>query len=212
MRDHAPSLIVLKKDKRMRSIILKFGPPRLKRPGLKKGHVFGALLRAIIYQQLSGRAAGAIHRRVLTLFPHEEPTPERLLKISAKKLRAAGLSVQKIAYVRDLARKYLDGTIDEKRFKKMSSDEVIEHVTSVHGIGEWTAHMLLIFTLGRLDILPVGDLGVRKGFQLVYGLKLLPDKKQMEKIASPWRSHASIGAWYLWQVADAAKKSEYTDW
>ena len=205
MARYEDSLLVLKSDKHFSRVVKKFGPPNFKRPGLAKGRIFESLLRAIIYQQLSGNAAGAIHKRMLALFPGDVPIPEKLLKINTKKLRACGLSVQKIAYVRDLAHKFLDGTIDEKRFKKMTSAEIIEHVTAVHGIGEWTVHMLLIFTLGRKDILPVGDLGVRKGFQVLYRLKTLPDKKQMEKLAAPWREHASVGAWYLWRVADDAK-------
>jgi DNA-3-methyladenine glycosylase II len=116
--------------------------------------------------------------------------------------------VQKITYVRDLARKFLDGTIEEKKFPQMSSEEIIQHLVQVKGVGVWTAHMLLIFTLYRPDILPWGDLGVQKGFKEVYELKALPDKKQMEKIARPWRAHATVAAWYLWRVADAAKEKK----
>lgn len=171
----------------------------------RAGSVFSRLLRSIVYQQISGKAAAAILERVVSLFPKKKPTPERLLKIPTQKLRSAGLSAQKVEYVRDLARKYIDGTINEKQFPKMSSQEIIDHLVQVKGVGVWTAHMLLIFTLYRPDILPWGDLAIQKGFKEVYGLKTLPDKKTMEKIAKPWRSHATAASWYLWRVADQSR-------
>lgn len=200
---HRASLIILKRDKKLAPFIKKFGPPELARHHKDSPSVFEALLRSIVYQQLSGHAARAIHARVLALFPKNNPTPEALLKLSAKKLRGAGLSTQKVAYVRDLARKCIDGTIDPKRFPKLSSREIIEHLTAVKGVGEWTAHMVLIFTLERLDILPTGDLGIKKGFQAVYKLRKLPTKKEMENIAANWRGHESLASWYLWRAADA---------
>lgn len=203
-KDFSVSVKAIQKDARLAPLVKKFGPPDLTRYHASTPGVFQSLLRSIIYQQLSGHAARAIHTRTLALFSGK-PTPEALLKIPARKLRAAGLSIQKIEYVRDLAKKCLDGTIDPRRFPKMSSEEIIAHLIAVKGVGEWTAHMVLIFTLQRPDILPVGDLGIRKGFQIVYGLGSLPNKKQMEKIAEPWRAHASIASWYLWRVADGAK-------
>ena len=196
------SLRVLKQDAYFRPLIKKYGPPDLTTYHKTETTAFSALLRSIIYQQLSGRAAGAIYARVLDLFPHETPTPADLLKIRKPSLRKAGLSIAKIDYVRDLARKCLDGTIDEMRFPQMSSQEIIDHVTQVHGIGEWTAHMLLIFTLYRSDVLPVGDLAIRKGFQKLYNMKSLPTKKEMQTRAMPWASHASIASWYLWKLVD----------
>jgi len=190
----------------MRAVVRAHGKLDLSKYHKGAGTIFARLLRSIVYQQISGKAAAAILERVLALFPNGKPTPERLLKLRASQLRKAGLSVQKITYVRDLARKNLDGTIDEKQFPKMSSAEIIEHLVQVKGIGVWTAHMLLIFTLYRPDILPWGDLAIQKGFKEVYGLRALPDKKRMEKIARPWRAHATVAAWYLWRVADDAKK------
>ncbi|HTR18930.1 MAG TPA: DNA-3-methyladenine glycosylase [Candidatus Paceibacterota bacterium] len=204
--NHARSLSVLKRDKKLAKLIKKHGAPDLSRYHANSPGVFQALLRSIIYQQLSGYAARAIHARVLALFPKQPPTPKALLKIPTRKLRAAGLSMQKVEYVRDLARKCLDGTIDPKKFPKQSSQEIIEHLTAVKGVGEWTAHMVLIFTLQRLDILPTGDLGIRKGFQKAYGLRSLPTKKQMEKLAEAWRGHESVASWYLWRAADEEKR------
>ncbi len=203
--DFSESLKALKKDPKMAAVLRKHGTLDLSKYHKGAGSVFARLVRSIVYQQISGKAAAAILDRVLELFPRKKPTPELLLKIPVSKLRSAGLSPQKVVYVRDLAHKYLDGTISEKRFPKMSSQEIIDHLVQVKGIGVWTAHMLLIFTLYRPDILPWGDLAIQKGFKEVYGLKQLPDKKRMEKIALPWRAHATAASWYLWRVADEAK-------
>lgn len=199
------SLKVLAEDPKMRALIKRFGRPDLSRYHANSRGLFPALLRSIVYQQISGKAAAAILARIHALFPDGRPTPEALLKIRAPRLRNAGLSVQKITYVRDLAKKCLDGTIDEAQFPAMTSAEIVEHLVRVKGIGEWTAQMLLIFTLYRPDILPTGDLAIQKGFKEVYGLKQLPDRKQMERIAKPWRMHATAASWYLWRVADDAK-------
>lgn len=204
--DFSDSIKALRKDPKMAPVVRKYGMVDLSAYHRRAGSIFARLMRSIIYQQISGKAAAAILARVASLFPNGKPTPEYLAKIPDAKLRSAGLSPQKIKYVRDLAEKYLDGTINEKLFPKMTSEEIIEHVVRVKGIGVWTAHMLLIFTLYRRDILPWGDLGIQKGFKEVYGLRKLPDKKQMEKIARPWLSHATAASWYLWRVADAAKE------
>lgn len=202
MKPHRASLTRLKRDATMAALIRRFGPPDLTRYHKDSPTVFEALLRSIVYQQLSGHAARAIHGRLLALFPKGKPAPKALLKLPAKKLRAAGLSIQKIEYIRDLARKCLDGTIDPKRLPAMSSEEIIEHLVAVKGVGEWTAHMVLIFTLQRPDILPTGDLGIKKGFQRAFKMRSLPTKKQMEKLATPWRGHESVASWYLWRLAD----------
>lgn len=202
--DYAESLKALKKDPVMRALIAHHGAPNI---AMYYGNIsmFEALLRAIVYQQLSGKAAGAIHARILALFPRKKPTPALLLKIRAPKLRACGLSIAKIEYVRDLSRRFIDGSVDEKRFPKMTSEEIIDHLVAVKGIGEWTAQMMLIFKLHRFDILPVGDLAIRKGFQKAYALKSEPKRKDMERLAMPWRDHASVASWYLWREMDGMK-------
>ncbi len=203
--DFSASVALLRKDKRFAALIKKYGPP-----GIEAYHgkldIFNSLLRSIVYQQLSGKAAATILARVVALFPDGKPTPAGLLKIRTPRLRKAGLSGQKVAYVRDLAAKCLDGTVDQKRFPKMTSEEIVEHLTAVKGIGEWTAHMLLIFTLHRVDILPTGALAIRKGCQSVPGLNQMPNPKERAKRAQDWRAHASVASWYLWRVADEAKK------
>lgn len=205
--DYTDSLKALKKDPVMRALITRHGAPNI---ATYYGTIsmFEALLRAIVYQQLSSKAAGAIHARVVALFPRKKPTPALLLKIRAPKLRACGLSIAKIEYVRDLARKFLDGSVAEKKFPKMTSEEIIDHLVAVKGIGEWTAQMMLIFKLHRFDILPVGDLAIRKGFQKAYALKQEPTGKDMEKIAGQWRDHASVASWYLWREMDGMKKQQ----
>lgn len=186
-------------------LIKEHGAPNLKRGG----NSFQALVRSIIYQQLSGKAAATILGRFTDLFNKQAfPTPKDVLAVPMLKLRAVGLSAQKAAYIHDLAVKFSDGTIRHCSFHRMTNDEIIAHLTQIKGVGVWTAHMFLIFTLNRPDILPTGDLGIRKGFQIVYKLKKLPDHKTMERLAKPWREHASIASWYLWRAADKAKVSE----
>lgn len=191
--------------------------PLIKRhgtPDLSRYHgdidIFHSLMRSIISQQISTAAARSIHARVLALFPREVPTPKALLKIAVPKLRAAGLSEQKVVYLRDLTQRCLDGTIDESKFPQMTSQEIIEHLVVVKGIGVWTAQMMLIFRLHRLDVLPVGDLAIRKGFMFAYAMRTEPTKKRMGKIAAAWAAHASVASWYLWaeysyQVAKKTK-------
>ncbi len=192
----------LKKDARFASLIKKHGTPDLKRGN----NPFQALVRSIIYQQLSGKAAGTIYKRFLAIFPTKRfPTPEEVKKVNVAKLRTAGISNQKASYLHDLADKFSNGTIKRRTLHTMTSAELVEHLVQVKGIGEWTVHMFLIFTLNRPDVLPTGDLGIKKGFQIVYNLKKLPEKKQMEQLAAPWREHASVASWYLWRAADDAK-------
>ena len=202
--DFKISLRALLRDKKLAAVVKKHGPLDLTRYHSKQRGIFHALLRSIVYQQISGKAAASILSRVEALYPKGKPTPKLVLKTPSGKLRTAGLSAQKVAYVKDLAKKFLDGTVDERLFPDMTSAEIIEHLVQVKGIGVWTAHMLLIFTLYRPDILPVGDLGIRKGFQLVYGLRVLPDAKKMEMLA---RAGGEAASWYLWRVADEGNKN-----
>lgn len=198
---HSESLKYLSTHKHFKPLIEKHGPPDFSRYH-GKSRIFTAILRSIISQQISTKAAAAIRGRFLALFPKSGPTPEALLAIPVRKLRAIGLSKQKIEYMRDAARKFQDGTINPRKFARMSSEEIIEHLVQIKGVGVWTAHMLLIFTLRRPDILPTGDLGIRKGFQKVFRLKSLPNHAQMEELAREWRAHASTASWYLWRVID----------
>ncbi len=183
---------------------------------------FEALVESIIYQQLHGKAAAAIHRRLIESFapvfglehPSEHPSPEHLLNCPNEALRAAGLSHNKSLALRDLAAKTIDGTVPTlARIRRMSDEAIIEHLTQVRGIGRWTVEMLLIFRLGRPNVLPVDDYGVRKGFALTFqGLKakqkvtpdLLPKPDAMRRRAKRWEPWCSVASWYLWRACDLA--------
>ena len=194
---------MLKDDPHFKPLIKKYGPVVRE----YRGDPFQSLVRSIIYQQVSGKAAASILAKFCGLFPAEAfPTPSEVLLLSIDTMRSAGLSIQKTTYIRDLAEKFQDGTVTPRTFDNMSSEEIITHLLVVKGIGEWTVHMFLMSTLGRPDILPTGDLGIKKGFQVVYNLQDLPTKIQMEKLATSWRSEASDASWYLWRVADDAKE------
>lgn len=198
---HAASVTYLLKDKHLGAFIKRHGPILHRRKHASVA--FQSLAEAIVYQQLSGKAASTILARFIALWPKKKfPTPEEVLKIKTEKLRAVGLSNQKASYLKDLAAKFKDGTINPKLFPKMSDQEIIEHVVAVKGIGEWTAQMFLMFTLGRPDVLPTGDLGIQKGFQKIFKLKSKPSPKQMEKLATGWAGHRSVACMYLWRYLD----------
>jgi DNA-3-methyladenine glycosylase II len=164
---------------------------------------FEALARNIVYQQLHGNAAAAIHGRVLALFGKKRLQPQDILDASEESLRGAGLSGAKLIALKDLAAKTLDGTVPTlARLRRMSDEEIIERLTEVRGIGRWTVEMLLIFRLGRGDVLPVGDFAVRKGFSLVYGLAEMPKPKELIDYGERWRPFRSVASWYLWRVHD----------
>lgn len=162
---------------------------------------FEALARNIIFQQLHGRAATAIHERVLALFGRKKLYPKDILEASDEALRGAGLSGGKLLALRDLAAKTLDGTVPTMaQLRRMKDEEIIERLTQVRGIGRWTVEMLLIFRLGRPDVLPTGDLAVVKGFGLVFGRKELPKPKELLHYGERWRPFRSVASWYLWRV------------
>jgi DNA-3-methyladenine glycosylase II len=163
---------------------------------------FAALVRAIVYQQLAGAAAAAIHGRLVAALGGSV-APERLLALSADQLRSAGLSARKAASLRDLAAKVVGDTVvlDPPRLAAESDDEVIARLTTVQGIGKWTAEMFLMFQLGRLDVWPTGDLGVRKGYGLAWAIPT-PTAKQLEPLGEPFRPYRSVLAWYCWRAAE----------
>jgi DNA-3-methyladenine glycosylase II len=166
--------------------------------------LFQVLVRSIVYQQLTGKAAATILGRVVALFaPKRFPSPEDLLEISPERLRAAGLSTGKTAALKDLAARRLDGTVPSlARVRLMEDEEIVERLTAVRGIGRWTVEMLLIFKLGRPDVLPLGDLGVRKGFALTLGKRKLPAPAMMSRRAERWRPYRSVASWYLWRALE----------
>ncbi|MGH9029109.1 MAG: DNA-3-methyladenine glycosylase family protein [Acidimicrobiales bacterium] len=175
------------------------GLPRLRPP--LESH-FAALARSVLYQQLAGSAAAAIHRRLVEALGGSV-TPEALLALAPETLRAAGLSANKAASLKDLARRTLDGTVvlEPRGLARESDDEVIERLTSVRGIGRWTAQMFLLFQLRRLDVWPTGDLGVRRGFGLAWGIQM-PSAKELEPLGEPFVPYRSVAAWYCWRATE----------
>jgi DNA-3-methyladenine glycosylase II len=168
----------------------------------RPGDAYGTLVRSIVGQQLSTRAAATIYGRVLELSGGHTPTPKQLLKAEPDDMRAAGLSHAKVAYLRDLALHVEDGALELERLPDLPDEEVTAQLTAIKGVGQWTADMFLIFHLGRPDILPVGDQGIRRAIQVEYRLRKLPDAKRMQKIAKPWRPYRTLASLYLWSSLD----------
>jgi DNA-3-methyladenine glycosylase II len=168
----------------------------------RPGDAYGTLVRAIVGQQLSTKAAATIYGRVLELFEGHTPAPKQLLKVDPDRLRAAGLSRAKVVYLQDLAQHVEDGALELELLPDLPDEEVAEQLTAIKGLGRWTADMFLMFHLGRPDILPVGDQGIRRAIQVEYGLRKLPDAKRMQKIARPWQPYRTLACLYLWSSLD----------
>jgi DNA-3-methyladenine glycosylase II len=162
---------------------------------------FRALVRSIVFQQLHGKAARTIFDRLVDK-AGGEITPDSILKLRPTQMRAVGLSRQKLTYIRDLARKTRDGVVEFERFPQMKDEEIIAELTQVKGIGQWTAHMFLMFALRRPDILPTGDYGVRAAMRNAYGMKVMPKPRTMERLAKSWHPYCSIASWYMWRSLD----------
>lgn len=190
------ALLHLRKDPVLGAIITRHG-----KFAMEYGEpVFENLVRSIVYQQLSGRVASVIYGRLKDAAG--EITPESILKLRPTRMRKCGLSAQKTLYIRELAKYTKKGSVAFERLPEMSDVEVVEHLTQVKGIGVWTAHMFLMFSLRRTDILPTGDLGIRMAMQKAWHLAELPKPAEMEEIAKNWRPYASIASWYLWRSLD----------
>ena len=192
-------------DAVMRGLIKRHGPCELK-PRLGRSP-FESLARAIAHQQLNGTAADTILRRFIKLFPGRRfPRPEDLDRVEDGAIRAAGFSNAKVAALRDLAAKSLDGTVPPSRLiVRLDDAEIIARLTAVRGVGQWTVEMLLIFQLGRSDVLPVDDFGVRNGFRHAYRKAEMPKPKELLVFGERWRPHRTTAAWYLWRAADLAR-------
>ncbi len=198
MADHRASLRHLKRiDPTLAGVIAAVGPCKIQlRP---EGTHFQALVRAIVYQQLSGKAAGTILGRLNALFPDGLPTPDAVLTTSDEQLRAVGVSRQKTGYLRDLSSKVLGGDLPLDAVETMTDDELISHLVQVKGIGRWTAQMFLMFRLGRPDVLPELDLGIQNAIKRAYRLRKRPTPKQVKRIGAKWSPHSSVASWYLWR-------------
>jgi DNA-3-methyladenine glycosylase II len=191
--------ILAERDPVIARLLEQTGPPRLSRP--LESH-FATLVRAIVYQQLAGRAAAAIHGRLIAALDGDV-RPEALAALSEETLRAAGLSRNKIASVRDLAAKVLDGTVvlSPRGLSIQNDEEIIARLSAVRGIGPWTAEMFLLFQLRRLDVWPVGDLGIRRGYGLAWNIPT-PTARELQPLGDPYRPYRSVLAWYCWRASE----------
>ena len=192
-----------KADKVLARLIRKVGPCEFK--PRTRCSPFQALVQSVAHQQLNGTAANTILKRVMALYPRRKfPTPDDVLATPDEKLRGAGLSRAKVASVKDIAAKTVEGVVPPARvMAKMPDAEILERLTTIRGVGPWTVEMLLIFTLGRSDVLPATDFGVRKGFAVVFMLDELPKPKELVEHGERWRPYRSIASWYLWRGLDA---------
>jgi len=169
-----------------------------------EGEPFESLVESILSQQLAGSAASAIIKKVRALFPDGELEANRIHSVEARKLRTAGVSPQKLTYLKDLAGRVVEGRLDLEALESMPDEEIIEVLDEVKGIGPWTVHMFLIFTLGRPNVLPVDDYGIRTSIQHVYGLSELPKKADIERLAEKWHPYSTVASLYLWHAKDSA--------
>jgi len=198
-------------DAALARLIDRVGPFRLRRKGMQS--LFVALAEAIVYQQLHGKAAATIFARLCALFPRAKdgPTPRQILRAPDAELRGAGLSQAKLLSLRDLARRTLDGEIPTLgEIRALADDDIVERLSRVRGIGRWTAEMLLIFRLGRPDVLPADDYGIRKGFAVAFKKRALPASKDVLKRGHAWRPYRTVASWYLWRAAEMAVRSPAT--
>lgn len=194
--------MLCKSDKKLAALIKRVGPVTIETP--KRFDPFHALARSIVYQQLSGKAAATIFSRVLaTVSSPKEFTPAKIQKVSDEVLREAGLSRAKLAALRDLSEKTLTGVVPGfSEITNMEDADIVERLTSIRGVGQWTVEMLLMFSLGRPDVLPVNDLGIRKGFQKIYGGDEMPTPKALAAFGELWAPHRTTAAWYLWRALE----------
>ena len=185
----------LKKDAKLAPIIENVGDYKIRITKNK----FESLIEAIITQQLSGAAANSISKRFRLLYSPKFPKPLEVIKTPTSRLRKAGLSKMKIDYIKGLSKRIDSGELNFRKFAKLSDQEIVLELTQVKGIGRWTAEMFLIFSLGRLDVLPVDDLGLKKGVQKLYSMEKLPKKEEIEHVAKKWVPYRTIATWYLWK-------------
>jgi len=197
--DIKAGLDLLKRDKKMRVLINEFGRPDF---NLRQDY-FQSLLRSIVFQQLSGKAAQTIYERFVNLIPKTSNLcPHEVLKLDNDEMRKAGLSFQKINYVKNLADYFENNSFQKKDVEKMTDEEISKELIQIKGIGQWTVDMFLMFTLNRPDILPYKDLGIQKGIMKISNMKNLPTKKEMGNCSRKWRPYRTIACWYLWRMVD----------
>jgi len=187
-------------DRVMEELVRRIGPLGLaRRRRGRPDDAYGSLVRTIVGQQLSTKAARSIYGRLTALFDNRPPTPEELISTDEQLLRACGLSRPKVRYLRDLAERVISGELDLRSLHHVPDEEVIRQITAVKGLGRWSADMFLMFHLGREDVLPVGDLGVRRAAERAYDLPEIPDAETLQDLARPWSPHRTLASFYLWE-------------
>jgi DNA-3-methyladenine glycosylase II len=194
--------LLLRRDPVLAALIREYGPCGL--AAAQRSDHFSALVRAIVFQQLSTKAASTIYSRMVALLPHPELTPQALAAISDEQLRLAGISRQKGGYLRDLCAKVLAGDVPLDDLEQMDDEEVIQALTKIKGIGRWSAEMFLMFRLHRPDVLPVGDLGIMNAVMKVYRLRKKPTAERLLRLGEAWRPYRSVASWYLWRSLGSA--------
>jgi DNA-3-methyladenine glycosylase II len=187
-----------RRDARLAPVIRRAGPCAM----LPRGDPYRYLVRAVLFQQISGHAGRAIEARLKAGYGGRIPAPAALRRATPARLRAAGLSRQKIASIRGIAAAFDDRRLEGRRLARLDDDAIVEAVTTLRGVGEWTAHMMMMFSLGRPDVLPTGDYGIRKGAMILYELPDLPKPRDLEAIAERWRPWRSVASWYLWRATE----------
>ena len=188
----------LNKDTKMNKLIKDYGVPHFE----SKNDYFYSLMHSIVYQQLNGKVANIIFQRLINLLPSNQVLPKQVLMLSKEEMRQAGLSLQKINYIKNLADYFDNNLFDYNKIKKMSNEEISAELIQIKGVGQWTVDMFLIFTLNRIDVMPYTDLGIQKGIKTLYNLNNLPTKKELESFSMKWKPYRTVACWYLWKVAD----------
>jgi len=192
------ALKILNKDSKMQRLIKAYNPPDFE----QKNDYFQSLMRSIVFQQLSGKVANIIHQRLINLVPDNEIIPRKILMVTNDNMRQAGLSLQKINYIKNLANYFDANSFDSSKVEKMSNEEISKELIQIKGIGQWTIDMFLMFTLNRPDIMPYSDLGIQKGIKILFNLNNLPTKDEMRILSIKWKPYRTVACWYLWKVVD----------
>jgi len=196
--DIKSALKILNKDSKMQRLIKAYNPPNFE----QKNDYFQSLMRSIVFQQLSGKVANIIHQRLINLVPDNEIIPRKILMVTNDNMRQAGLSLQKINYIKNLANYFDANSFDSSKVEKMSNEEISKELIQIKGIGQWTIDMFLMFTLNRPDIMPYSDLGIQKGIKILFNLINLPTKDEMRILSIKWKPYRTVACWYLWKVVD----------
>tara|TARA_B100000315_G_C14429005_1_gene519251 strand:- start:37 stop:645 length:609 start_codon:yes stop_codon:yes gene_type:complete len=192
------ALDVLNKDSKMKKLTQEYSLPDFK----ITNNYFQSLMHSIVFQQLSGKAANTIYHRLINLLPDNQIIPKKVIKLTNENMRKAGLSSQKINYIKNLAYFFNNNSFNNDKVEKMSNEEICKELIKIKGVGQWTIDMFLMFTLNRPDVMPYSDLGIQKGIKALFNLKYLPTKDEMKTFSAQWKPYRTVACWYLWKIVD----------